>query len=185
MTDTPDYSEFREEPTGDLLQRISEAAAEQKKAELRVARLEEELAQAKEELKDVAEHRLPALMDEAEIEDFTTKDGIKIGVKEKIRGSIPAANRPQALKWLEDNGFENLIKREFKIQFNKDEESWARKFQADLAKRKKPLKVQVDRNVNPSTLQSFVKQRLEEGEEIPMKLFGVFRQRMSKIDTKG
>ncbi len=180
-----DYSDFQTEtPPDNLMARISDAALRQKKLESQVAQLEEDLSHAKEELRQVDEVELPGLMEQAQCEEFTTRDGIRIGVKEAIRGSIPKPNQAKALKWLEDNGYESLIKREFKIQFDRDQEAWARKFEADLAKRKKPLAVKVERKVNPQTLQSFVKQLLEEGEDFPMDLFGVFRQRRAKIDVK-
>lgn len=184
QTDTFDYSEFKDGPGDNLLARLSGLALDQKRAEAEVARLEEELKTAQARLRDIAEHQLPALMDEAEMSEFTTKDGIKISVKEVIRGSIPASNASKAFAWLEEHGHDNLIKREFKIEFGKDEEAWAKKFARDLAKRKRPLKVQLKRTVNPRTLQAFVREQLEEGVDIPLNLFGVFRQRFSKIDFK-
>jgi len=36
--------------------------------------------------------------------------------------------------------------------------------------------------VHPSTLTSFVKERLAEGDDFPLELFGVHRQRSSVID---
>lgn len=184
MTETYDYSEFKDGPGDNVLAQLSAMAMEQKQAEAEVARLEEELKKAQAKLKDLSEHKIPELMDAAEVKEFTTKDGIKIKIVEKIRGSIPEANAPKAFAWLEEHGHDNLIKREFKIEFGKNEEAWARKFEADLKKRKRPLKVRLKRAVHPSTLASFINEQLENGVDFPMDTFGVYRQRFSKIEFK-
>ena len=38
-------------------------------------------------------------------------------------------------------------------------------------------------NVHPSTLAAFVREKLREGEELPLDLFGVHRQRIAKIEV--
>lgn len=179
-----DYSDFKDGPGDNLLARISGLALDQKQAEADVARLEEELKAAQAKLRDIAEHQLPALMDEAEMKICQTRDGITVKVVEKIRGSIPAATAPKAFAWLEEHGHGNLIKREVKVEFGRDEEAWAKKFLADLAKRKKPLKHELKRAVHPSTLASFVTEQLQEGVDIPLDTFGVYRQRSAKIEFK-
>lgn len=179
-----DYSDFKDGPGDNVLARISGLALDQKEAEAEVARCEEALKKAQEKLRDIAEHQLPALMDEAEVKECVTKDGIKVKIVEKIRGSIPATTAEKAFAWLEDKGFGKLIKREFKIEFGKGDEAWAKKFEADLRKRKKPLKFDIKRGVHPSTLASFVTEQLQEGVDIPLDTFGVYRQRSSKIDFK-
>lgn len=167
-----------------ILAALSAAAMDQKRKEAEVARIEEQLAVAQAELKTIAEHTIPELMDAAEMESFTTKDGIVIKIVQKIRGSIPKATEAKAFEWLKDNKHDDLIKREFKIGFGKEEETWANKFLADLKKRKRPLAFEVKRTVHPSTLASFVTSQLEQGVDFPMDIFGVFRQRSSKIELK-
>lgn len=179
-----DYSDFKDGPGDNLLARLSGLALDQKQAEAEVERLAEELKQAQNKLRDISEHQLPALMDEAEMKVCQTRDGITIKVVEKIRGSIPAPTAAKAFAWLEEHGHGNLIKREVKIEFGRDEEAWAKKFMADLAKRKKPLKHELKRGVHPSTLASFVTEQLQEGVDIPLETFGVFRQRSTKIEFK-
>ncbi len=179
-----DYSDFKDGPGDNVLARISGLALDQKEAEAEVARCEEALKKAQERLRDISEHQLPALMDEAEVKECVTKDGIKVKIVEKIRGSIPKDNADRAFGWLEEHGHGKLVKREFKIEFGKGDEAWAKKFQQDLDKRKKKLKYEVKRGVHPSTLASFVTEQLQEGVDIPLDTFGVYRQRSSKIDFK-
>lgn len=179
-----DYSEWRDTPGDNMMAAINAAALEQKKAELEVARLEEELKEAQRKLLDIQQHKLPELMDAAGMLKVRTQDGIEVTVREIIRGGIKTENAPRAIAWLEENGHGDLVKREFKINFNKDEEAWAKKFEADLRKRKKEVRMDVNRTVHASTLQSFVKNQLEEGVDMPLDLLGVFRQRITKIDFK-
>lgn len=182
MTDqTYDYTQYKAGPGDNLLAQISATALEQKEAEAEVARCEEALQKAQAKLKDIAEHRLPKLMDEAEQKKLTTKDGIIVDVTETIRGSIPEANFPKAKKWLEEQGDDKLIKRKFEIEFGKADVAWATKFENDLKKRKKPLKYKVKESVHPSTLASYVTEKLQKGVAIPLDTFGVFRQRKTKI----
>lgn len=183
--ETYDYSDIKQElnPKDNILAALSALALEQKKAEEAVAKAEEALAKAKEELAAIAEKRIPELMDAAEMTSYTTKDGVKIAIKEKIHGSIPKATEDKAFAWLAEHGHDDLIKREFKIQFNKNEESWAAKFKRDLEQRKKKLAYEIKRTVHTSTLSSFVAGQLEAGVEFPMDIFGVFRKRTAKIDV--
>lgn len=179
-----DYSEFREGPGDNLLAQIAATALEQKEAEAEVERCEDALKAAQNKLRLIAEKTLPELMDAARQTQLTTADGIVVKVQEKIRGSLPKGREAPAFAWLEEHGHEDLVKREFKIQFGKDEEAWAKKFEADLRKRKKPVNVSRTDTIHPSTLASFVTEQLEAGVDIPLDAFGVYRQRSTKITIK-
>ena len=95
----------------------------------------------------------------------------------------PKANEVKAFAWLEENDQARLVKRQFTVEFGKDEERWADKFQRDCAQRKKPLHMKRKKAVHPQSLQAFVKEQLNEGVAIPMDLFGVMRQRFSKVEV--
>ena len=187
MSDDYDYSELKRETTGskdNILAQLAGAAMDQMNAERAVAEAEEKLALAKAELKRISEHVIPELMDAAEMQEYTTKDGQKIKVQETIRDSLPKENPEPAFRWLVEHKHDDLIKREFTIRFGKQDEAWAKKFEADLKKRKKPVAVEVKRTIHPSTLASFVKGQLEAGVDFPLDTFGVFRQRVSKVEQK-
>ncbi len=189
MGDTEhDYSEFEgdEDVGANLMSRIEGLAQDQLDADTRVAHLEEQLREAKATLRDIAENRLPTLLDEAELgqSTITTPAGIIIKVGEIIRGSIPKPNEVEAFQWLEDNNNGALIKRNFSIDFGKGDDKWADKFQRDCAQRKRPLNIKRKKTVHPQSLQAFVRQRLTDGKPFPMDLFGVFRQRAAKVTMK-
>lgn len=179
----PDYSDFKTPAAaGDnILARLHGLAHELVDAEAEVARIEEDLKAAQAKVLDLQQFKIPELMDAAETEKHTTKDGLCIDVSTVIRASIKEENKPAAFAWLAENNHDNLIKRQFVIEFGKDEESWAKKFQADLAKRKKPLNVALKRGVNPQTLAAFVREELEKGTTLPLATLGVMQQRFAKV----
>lgn len=180
-TPTHDYSEFQETPEESQLAELSRLADRQAEAEREVARAEATLAEAQEKLREVSEKAIPDLMERLGLEKFTTTSGFTVDIKEILRTSITKANADAAHNWLDEHGHGSIVKRLFAITFGKDEEKWAAKFQRDLAQRKKPVNAVISRSVHPSTLKSFVKTSLEEGEDIPLDLFSVHRQRVSKI----
>lgn len=180
-----DYSEFKDKTGDNLLAQISATAVEQKKKEAEVAELAEKLQLANEQLRNISEHVLPGLMDAASMTAFTTKEGIKIECSEKIRASIPAARADEAYVWLEENGLEHIIKRQFVIEFDREQEDWAKEFSKKLDAISKdlenPLNIKRIKNVHASTLAATIKEQLEEGINIPMATFGAYRQRFTKI----
>lgn len=181
-----DYSDFSTTPQiGDnAMARLAGLAREQKLAEARVTELQRQLQEAQEELQKIAEKELPDIMQELRMKEFTTEDGIKIQIKESIHTSIPKARQDEAFEWLETHNQGGMIKREFKISFNRDEESWAKKFQADLAKRKKPVASKIERKVEPPTLKAYITRQLEAGVDIPQELFGLHRRKISTVEVK-
>lgn len=188
-TDTAyDYSNWETDidAGSNLMARIEGLAQEQLDAQARVEALEAQLAEAKVAVTVVKEHKLPNLLEEAQLgkSKVVTPGGIVINLKEVIRGTIPKGKEDPAHEWLEENGNGALIKRTVTIDFNKDQEAWARKFMADCNKRKKPLNLKLVRGVHASTLRSFVKTALAEGIAIPMDVFGVYRQRFTDVKVK-
>lgn len=182
-----DYSKFEQAsppPGGNIMARIAGLARDQLHAEARVLRLEAELKEAKETLRHISENQMPTLLEEAGQAEDITVDGMKIKVATAIRGSIPKATQEQAFDWLEEHGHERLIKRQFTIDFGKEEDKWADKFERDCAQRKKPLHLKRKKTVHAQTLVAFVRGQLEDGIAIPMNVFGVHRQRFTKVTVK-
>lgn len=183
---TYDYSKFKKDdgPGDNALSAITHKAQEQAQAEAEVARLEEELDEAKKKLREISWHELPKLMDDLGIPELTLDSGLVVKVGEDIRASIPKAHEAKAFAFLEENNQAGMIKRQFVIEFAREEETWANKFERDLKQRKKPLNVKRKKSVPPQTLSAWVRKELEVGKELPLDLLGVFRQRVSKVKMK-
>lgn len=161
---------------------IVRLAEEQLAAEIEVSRLESELERAKETLRQLAEKTLPEKMEEIGVSEYTTTTGISIQVKEKIRGSLPVENKDKGYKWLEDNGFGGLIETEVVVPFRRGELEKANALVKELQKDKKQIS-SLERNVHHARLDGFIREQLSLGKDIPLNIFGVYRQRIAKVET--
>lgn len=163
----------------DALAVISQLSVDLRIASRDVSEIEDALKAAKELQSQIAEHDLPEAMAAVGMGEVKLSDGTKVTVKDDIYARISAENATEAHAWLNENGHGNLIKREFKIAFGRDQEEWAEKFETNLTSQE----VAYDRKqaVHSSTLKSFVKGQLEEGVEIPEDVFGVFRKTVAKL----
>lgn len=177
-----DYSEYEEDRgLGDnFTKTLISLADEAERAEEEVERLTNLLDIAKTNYRRVVEQEIPQIVDGLN-STLNLPDGRKITIKEQVRCSIAGERKYPALQWLNSNGHGNLIKRRFIIEFGKDQEQWADEFEQKLTNYERPLNVKREANVHPQTLQAFVRERLREGDNVPIETFGVFRQRTAKI----
>lgn len=163
------------------LAKLSELANAQAEAELAVKRAEKALEEAQSDLKKIAEGTLPELMDSLGMEEFRTSTGLKITVKETIRASIPKPREAEAFAWLRAHHHDALIKRSVVCSFGKGEDEDARKLCEQLIA--EGYSFEDKQSVHAQTLSSFCREKLKKGEDIPMDLLGVFRQRSAAIST--
>lgn len=180
QSDNEAYLEYMTDQASDgELSQLSNLASLQADVEAQMADLEAELNRARETHKDLSERQIPELMDNIGIEEFKTNTGLKISIAETIRASIPKAKAPLAFAWLREKGHAALIKRAISVSFGRGEEAAADEFAQKLTD--EAVEYGDKSAVHPSTLSAFVREQLAEGEEIPIDLFGVHRQRASKI----
>ena len=184
MNTVHDYSQYAEPKSTDGLAQLSKLATDQLRLESEILQAEKRLDTQREDLRILSEKTIPELMESLGIKEFSTNTGLKIKIDEAIRASIPKARFGEAIEWLDQNGFANLVKRKFVILFGKEEEKWASRFEADLRRRKRQLNVDRVEDVHSQTLKAFVREQLEAGKPLPMELFGVFRQQFAKIEVK-
>lgn len=177
--DKQDYGMFDDRDSGAAMAQLAELAERQLDAERAVEQAEEDLAKRKKELAEIAEKELPELMQELKVEEFKLESGQRIQIKEVIRAGIAKKNQGLAFRWLRDSGNGKMIKRVIAVPFAAGADDEAEKF----AKQLKEAGLEPDDKsaVHNQTLVAFVRRRLEAGEELPMDLFGVFRQRVAKI----
>lgn len=173
------YEDYLEATGEGELSQLNALAEQQAEAARVVLQKEKELNEAREVLRDLSERQVPEAMDAVGMAEFTTRSGITIKVAETVRASIPKPMLAKALRWLRDNGHGALIKRTITAQFGKGEEEQANEVLAAL--QHQGLNLKDDAKVHPSTLSAFVREKLEQGEEVPQDLLGVHRQRVAKI----
>lgn len=140
--------------------------------EKEVQSLDENLKAAKKELLKLTDEELPAAMAEVSLSSFTLDDGSQINVKPTYGASILVKNRVAAYEWLRENGYDDIIKNTVSCNFGRGEDDVASAFKA-LAEKEGYVPEQ-NTGIHPSTLRAFVKERVENGDEFPMELFGAW-----------
>ncbi len=158
--------------TKDAVDRVAVLARILLAQQQNVARIEAELATAKADARRTAEVDLPELMLECGLELAKLSDGTKVEIRDEVDCAITEANRPRAHAWLEANGFGGLIKTSVIVAFPREERSEAVAL-ADFLFTNKQLQAEVEESVHPSTLKSFVKERMAAGAAPPADLFSL------------
>jgi uncharacterized small protein (DUF1192 family) len=161
-----------------------------------INRLEDALKQKKQDLKVLAEQDLPELMQELNIKDFTLSNGAKVEIKDVIQASVPSQGsidraktedqrvelqmlQQQCFEWLRAQGAGDIIKSNVEVQFGRNEDDACNAFTDELRERQIYYKRAV--GVHPQTLNSFIKERMSEGKEVPMEMFRVYAGRRANI----
>lgn len=139
-----------------------------------------ELAEEQEKLISIVRVQMPNIMEELGMSEFKMTDGRVISIDPKINASIKEQDRPDAFRWMEEKGYDGIIKTKVGAEFGKGEIEDARK--ALDALQKAGYLASIDRSVHPATLKSFVKERLEAGEVLPPSI-GVFEFKEAKIKS--
>ena len=153
---------------------------------IKLKKLEDELEEKEKELKELKRHVdlvsgevIPTMMQEMNISTLKLADGTSVEVKPVYGASIPADKREEAYKWLRENGLGDLIKNEVTVAFGRSEDDKAQQY-AVLAQGQGYEPVQ-KLKVEPMTLKALVRERVENGLDMPSDLFNVFTSNRTKI----
>ena len=182
-------------PASNELGAISDMAQKMFNIQAECENLEMLLKNRKLDLKAIAEQALPDLMQELNIKEFTLTNGAKVEIKDVITGSVPSAGaiarakgdtqdelairQQQCFEWLRGNGAGDLIQSNVEVQFGRNEDDECNAFTEELRERQLYYKRAI--GVHPSSLNSFIKERLSEGKDIPLDLFRVYTGRTANI----
>ena len=157
---------------GSGLRSIAEIARAVRDKEAQVNQLEQTLKAEKKALLKLTDEDLPAMLQEIGLNSFELDDGSKIEVRPQYGAHIKIDNREQAYEWLRVNDFGDLIKNTVSCDFGRGEDDMASNF-CDFAEQQGFLAKQ-KMEIHPATLKAWVRERVENGEEFPMDLFGAF-----------
>lgn len=176
-----DYAGFREQIGDNLNGVLRSLADELQAAEQEIERLTKELEVANTTKRDISENRIPQATDGMEGK-FNLGDGRELQVKEEIRSSIAGEKKMPAIQWLDEHNFGHIVKREIIFEFPKGDEERCKLFIEKVQQLgMKNLVMKSNFNVHHATLNSWVKEQLKEGTELPVDVFGIFRQRVAKV----
>lgn len=154
------------------LKTVAEIAREVGEKEKKISNLEQELKDRKKDLLKLTDEELPNILNELGLTSFKLEDGSSISVKQTYGASIKVENRPAAYQWLRDNGYDDIIKNQIICVFARGEDEKANSFKETAEK--EGYIPQQKTEIHPQTLRAFVKERVENGDEFPMELLGVY-----------
>jgi len=183
-------------PTSNSLGAITDMGQRMFDLEREIDSLENLLKEKKQSLTKLAEQDLPDLMQELNVKEFTLNNGAKCEIQDITSGSIPSASaiaraktdedknelevrQQQCFDWLRSTGNGSLIRSNVEVQFGRDEDKLCNDFTKELQDRSIHYRRAV--GVHPATLNSFLKEKIENGSNVPRDTFKLFEGRKAKI----
>ena len=142
---------------------------------------EEHLKALKQQKHKLSTEQIPALMDEMGVERLDV-DGVTVSRKLIVHASIPAGRKEEAYVWLRSEGLDDIIKNDVSLSFGRGEDNVA----GDLVDRlsAEGFHPQTKTTIHPMTLKAFVKERLENGKDIDLDMFGAYIVNAAEIRRK-
>ena len=166
----------------DDLDGVSRLAQEAAELEQEIASVEQKLKDKKKALYKITDEQLPEALEEMNQQKFTLTDGSEISVKPIYAASIPKDRRDEAFQWLRDHEFGDLVKNNVTVTFGRGEDDTAKDF-IGLCGEQGFVPSQIEK-VEPMTLKAWLRERVEEGDPIPLDLFGAFISQRATIKRR-
>ena len=144
--------------------------------------MDKNIKQKKKDFEHLSAEVIPTMMAEMGLSHLKLMDGSSVDVKPNYSASITIANKDAAFQWLRDNNLGDIIKNEISVSFGRNEDTKAADY-ANLASERGYQPTQ-KLKVEPMTLKALVRERLENGKEMPTELFNVFVGNKTTIKRK-
>ena len=174
--DTPDKLDTLNSGKLDGVSRLAQEAA---LLEQEIAQYEQFVKEKKQALYKITDEQLPEALEEMGLQKFTLTDGAEISVKPIYAASIPKERKEEALQWLRDHDFGDLVKNNVTVSFGRGEDEVARDF-VDFCDAEGYAPNQMEK-VEPMTLKAWLRERVEAGDPVPLDLFGAFISQRATI----
>jgi len=143
---------------------------------------EETLKDKKRDIEKISGEIIPTLLSEMGLSSLKLADGSAVDVKPYYAANISLRNREAAYNWLRSNDLGDIIKNEITVSFGRDEDNKATTY-VNLAKGQGYQPTQ-KLKVEPMTLKALVRERIENGKDMPPDIFNVFVGNRTKITRK-
>lgn len=178
-----EYGAFRSQPGDNFKAALRSLADELLQKEAEIQKLESELEIVKAQKRNLTEKVIPEITEGMDGK-FDLGDGRELILKEEIRSSIAGEKREPAISWLDEHDYGHIVKRQVIVEFAKGDTERCEAFLKAVRSLEKDLGsliVKTNFTVHHSTLNSWVKERLAEGVDLPTDIFGIYRQRVAKV----
>ena len=146
--------------------------------EKQIKETEDYLKDLKQKKRTVDEEDIPSLMEELGVESLQV-DGNKVSIDKFVSARIPEARKEEAYAFLRSIGEADIIKNEVVVGFNMGQDNVAGAVVDDLTKQ--GLNPVQKTHIHPMTLRTWAKNRIENGQEIDLDMFGVYQGNRAKI----
>ena len=167
-------------PSNIQIKELSELCSDALRLQKEIDQGEEMVKQLKNELHVLNTKVIPDLMLSLGVKSQTLIDGSSVEIGKFMNGGLPKDDRRgRALKWLEDHDGADIIKQHINMRFGRESYKLVKKVLAALDRLE--VEYESDKSVHPQTLYKYARERLENGEDIPLDLLGLFTGRVAKI----
>ena len=164
------------------IQSLADQVEKLNELQKRIELQEDNLKNSKKQFDYLSAEVIPTMMAEMGLSHLKLMDGSSVDVKPNYSASITVANRDAAFQWLRDNNLGDIIKNEISVSFGRNEDLKAADY-ASLASERGYQPTQ-KLKVEPMTLKALVRERMENGKEMPVELFNVFVGNKTTIKRK-
>ena len=176
------FDDIKTEVSEISLKTLTEKATEMIRLEELVEDKQASLKATQKELKALAEEEIPALLSEVGLSEITLSNGAKISTNAYYFARITEHNRDEAFTWLQDNGHGDIIKNTVSVSFGRDEDVDAEKLLTNL--QDDGFTTSGKKWVEPMTLKAFVREQVENGNDLPLETFNVYIGQKTRIIKK-
>lgn len=163
----------------DSLRKVRAYAEAQLNYEELLVKLEELTSLVKTKHRDLTETIIPELMESLDLPGVPLANGVELKIERKIRAALSKDRAPEGCKYLREHGASSIIKHEIAVNLGTKSQEEADKIKKVLIEAGQEPEVR--ETVHHSTLTSWVRHELEDGQDIPFDLFGVFSRTVSVI----
>jgi len=181
------FSLFEEEAANpDAFNKVSEGETSKLSTLIRQSiDLDKQVKDAEQYLKDlqhkkrtVDEEDIPSLMEQLGVESLTV-DGNKVTIDKFVSARIPDDKKEEAYNFIRSIGEGDIIKNEVVVGFGMGQDNVAGAVVDDL--RNQGLTPSQKTHIHPMTLRTWVKNRIDNSQEIDFDMFGIYVGNRAKI----
>jgi hypothetical protein len=183
------------EPKPEEVKAIVDLARDMYKLHTEIETLSKQVAEKVKQFNEMQMVTLPERMATSGLSSFTLGNGYTVSVKDFISASVPTETqineadgpekaalsnrRKKALEWLRKNKAGDLVKNKLTAEFGKGANAEAKKFFKMIEKA--GYQAKCEESVNYQTLNSFIKEQLKAGVDIPSEPFNLFIGKKAEI----
>jgi len=168
-----------------LAEKAVELAYEALAIQQQIDDYEEDLKALKARLRQLLDVELPNIMEQDARDHVVLENGYKVTLKDVVSATMPKdeLQRKAFFAWLSDHDATDIIKSEIKMTFGKSQHNEALDLAHTLTEQ--GHSVSVTEGIHTQTLNKFVRERLQSGEELPEKeVLPIYAAKVAKFDKR-